>query len=505
LSLALLFAALCGVIGFWVMRLLAPTAPAYVSLLFGLAGLIVALNIIARRYQWIMPWYYLLPALLFLGTFTFFPIVLTVTLAFSDYAGVRNGELNLASNTAISNVSGRVITIADADVFNCDNLRNGCNGVRARIFAGGVFDTSGVALEGNVLELTEPVPEGRQATEVQLLLPSFGIRANFAVTEQAGTRVVLEREPPGDADLEEVRVQLDRVPVERLMVAENGNDITLDAPLPEGQIYESIARYNDFGLVGWRNFTVILEQARRGLLPVLSWNVTFAVTTMVLNTILGVFLAVLLNNPDLRFRNLYRTLLILPWALPNIITIQIWRSYLNSNYGAVNRLLALLDLPTFDWLGDAGAARAAVLLVNLWLGFPFIMTATLGALSAIPKELYEAAKIDGAGAWRRFTGVTAPLLRSALVPVTLTGFAFNFNNFNIIFLLTDGRPAVAGGIATAGATDIMISWAYKVAFQRELGLAYGLGSAISLAIFFITVAISLINFRVTGALKEEGV
>ncbi len=347
---------------------------------------------------------------------------------------------------------------------------------------------------------------GMTAVLVMISLGAFlEADSDFAVAEQAGTRVVLEREPPGDADLEEVRVQLDRVPVERLMVAENGNDITLDAPLPEGQIYESIARYNDFGLVGWRNFTVILEQARRGLLPVLSWNVTFAVTTMVLNTILGVFLAVLLNNPDLRFRNLYRTLLILPWALPNIITIQIWRSYLNSNYGAVNRLLALLDLPTFDWLGDAGAARAAVLLVNLWLGFPFIMTATLGALSAIPKELYEAAKIDGAGAWRRFTGVTAPLLRSALVPVTLTGFAFNFNNFNIIFLLTDGRPAVAGGIATAGATDIMISWAYKVAFQRELGLAYGLGSAISLAIFFITVAISLINFRVTGALKEEGV
>jgi arabinogalactan oligomer / maltooligosaccharide transport system permease protein len=169
-------------------------------------------------------------------------------------------------------------------------------------------------------------------------------------------------------------------------------------------------------------------------------------------------------------------------------------------------VLMLLDITPepINWLvGDATAARSAVLLVNLWLGLPFLMTATLGALSAIPRELYESAKIDGASALQSFWGVTAPLLRTALVPITLTGFAFNFNNFNLIFLLTDGGPPVDWGTATARGTDILISWAYNEAFRSQGGYAYGLGSAISILIFLITIAVSLVNFRVTGALKEE--
>ena len=236
-----------------------------------------------------------------------------------------------------------------------------------------------------------------------------------------------------------------------------------------------------------------------------AWNVSFAVLTILINTAFGVLLAVLLNNPDLRFRNLYRTLLIVPWALPNIITIQVWRGFLNENFGVINRVLMLFDITSVpvNWLGVEMAAKSAVLLVNLWLGLPFMMTAVLGALSAIPRELYEAAKIDGASAWQTFWGVTGPLLRTALIPITLTGFAFNFNNFNLIFLLTDGGPPVDWGTATARGTDILISWAYNEAFRSQGGFAYGLGSAISILIFVITVAVSLVNFRVTGALKEE--
>jgi len=224
----------------------------------------------------------------------------------------------------------------------------------------------------------------------------------------------------------------------------------------------------------------------------------------VINTLFGVLLGVLLANPELRGRNLYRTLLILPWALPNIITIQVWRGFLNENFGAINRLLMLFDVTPdpINWLGMATAAKGAVLLVNLWLGLPFMMTAVLGALSAIPRELYEAARIDGASPWAGFWGVTAPLLRTALVPITLTSFAFNFNNFNLIFLLTDGGPPVDWGTSTARGTDILISWAYNEAFRTQGGFAYGLGSAISLMIFIITVGVSLVNFKVTGALKE---
>jgi arabinogalactan oligomer / maltooligosaccharide transport system permease protein len=461
--------------------------------------------VIARRFDWIMPWYYVLPAIVFLLTFTFFPVVLTFWLAFTDFSGVRNGQLNIASTTAIVAIDGPVVTIADPVGFNCADLRQGCVDVRGIVYSIDEVTVAAEAYAEGVLTLFEAPPRGRTVVEVELFLPDLGFDFTVAVADADGRDLILERPAPFPPDLERVTVRI-ADQLHRTMIAEDGARLTLNAPLPDDFEATAMARYNDYGFVGWRNFATIVGRAQRSLVPVFTWNVTFAFLTIIINLVAGVFLAVLLNNPELRFRNLYRTLLIIPWALPNIITIQIWRGFMNQNFGAINRVLMLLDITPepINWLlGDATAARGAVLLVNLWLGLPFMMTATLGALSAIPRELYEAAKIDGASALQTFWGVTAPLLRAALVPITLTSFAFNFNNFNIIFLLTDGGPPVDWGTATARGTDILISWAYNEAFRSQGGYAYGLGSAISVLIFVITIAISLMNFRVTGALKEE--
>lgn len=503
LVLAIFSAAAVGALGYLALSRVLAVEP-YVGILVGLAALLVILQWMARRFSWIMPWYYLLPSILFLATFTLFPVVLTIILAFTDYAGIRNGQLNPGSRTEIVGVGaqGASLEVSDIASLNCQALRNGCEGARARIEALGSLEITGVSLEGNVLTVAENLSDAAGVTGVSLELIDIGFRAEFPVTAVEGNQITLERAPPGEVNLETIEAQVAGEQFERVMTGVDGNTVTLNEPLPEGLEPSSILRYNDFGFVGWSNFRTILSRASTSLWPVFVWNIIFAVSTVLINTVCGVFLAVLLNNPDLKFRNLYRTLLIIPWALPNIVTIQVWQGFLNSNFGAINRALALLDLPVFDWLNEVWAARAAVLLVNLWLGLPFMMTATLGALSAIPGELYEAAKIDGAGPLRRFSGVTLPLLRTALVPITLTGFAFNFNNFNIIYLLTDGGPAYEGGISTARGTDILISWAYNEAFRSQGGYAYGFGSAISLLIFFITIAISLINFRVTGALKE---
>jgi arabinogalactan oligomer / maltooligosaccharide transport system permease protein len=505
LALAIALAISAGVASLFAARLVVPDLPAWAGLVFGVAALVAILAAIARRFAWIMPWYYVLPAIVFLLTFTFFPILLTFWLAFTDYSGIRNGQLNIASATGVVAVEGREITIADPAGFNCADLRNGCVDVRAVVFSADEVIVAAESYADGVLTLVEALPRDRTVVEVELLLPDLGFYFTSTVVDVDGRDLVLERAVPFPPALEEVRVQIaDRLT--RTIVAEDGARLTLDAPLPGEFAPTAIARYNDYGFIGWRNFRFIVSRAERSLLPVFTWNVSFAVLTVLINTIAGVFLAVLLNNPDLRFRNLYRTLLIIPWALPNIITIQVWKGLLNQNFGAINRVLMLFDVTPepVNWLvGDANAARAAVLLVNLWLGLPFMMTATLGALSAIPRELYESAKIDGASALQTFWGVTAPLLRTALVPITLTGFAFNFNNFNIIFLLTDGGPPVDWGTATARGTDILISWAYNEAFRSQGGYAYGLGSAISILIFLITVAVSLVNFRVTGALKED--
>lgn len=512
-SLGLIFAALAiaaaaGAATLLVVRLAVPDAPAWLGLVGGLAAFVPVLRAMAQRYEWIVPWYYLLPALLFLLAFTFFPVVLTVVLAFTDYAGVRNGQLNVASETAIVEVGPerRVLTIDDPRVFDCADLRNGCAGVRGLVYGSGEVEVEAVAIDGDRLTLAAPPPQDRAARSVSLYLPDLGFAFEADVASVDGATLVLERAPPFPPDLDGVVLRLERPTLAVRMAGDDGARITLETPLPEDFEAVSIVRYNDFGFVGFANFRTILVQVNQALGPVFVWNLAFATLTIAINLAVGLLLGVLLSNPDLRFRGLYRTLLILPWALPNIITIQVWRGFLNENYGAINRVLMLLDITQLpiNWLlGDAWSARGAVLLVNLWLGYPFMMVAVLGALSAIPRELYEAARIDGANAWRAFWSVTAPLLRSAMVPITLTGFAFNFNNFNIIFLLTDGGPAVDWGTATARGTDILISWAYNEAFRSQGGYAYGLGSAISILIFAITLAVSLVNFRVTGALDEE--
>ena len=504
LLIAITIAAAIGVGGFVLLRLLAPGVPAWSGLLIGVTGLLPVLRVIAQRFEWIMPWYYLLPAILFLLAFTFIPIVLTITLAFTDYAGIRNGALNVSTETGIVASDGDTVTIERSDVLDCGRLRNGCNGVRAAVYASGTLPVTAASLDDTALTLSAAPPAGREIRSVDLFLPDFGFAFEVEVVAVDGRNLTIARAPPAAPDLEQLTLRLDRSVLQRTIVSAEGDRLTLDQALPEGGEYVAIARYNDFGWIGLGNFALILRQASRALFPVFGWNLSFAVLTIFINTVVGVFIAVLLNNPALRFKAFYRSILILAWALPNIITLQVWRGFLNENFGAINRVLMLLDITEspISWLGNPWAAKGAVLLVNLWLGMPFMMVATLGALSAIPSELYEAAKIDGATAWQSFWGVTAPLLRTALVPITLTGFAFNFNNFNIIFLLTDGGPPVSWGTATARGTDILISWAYNEAFRSQGGLAYGLGSAISIMIFVITVGVSLINFRVTGALEE---
>jgi len=261
-------------------------------------------------------------------------------------------------------------------------------------------------------------------------------------------------------------------------------------------------RINAYRFVGLGNYVEIFSRASTILWPVFAWNVAFAAGAVAVGALVGLILGLLLNNKALKLRGFYRTALIISWAIPGVISFQVWSAMLNVNFGPVNRLLGLLGAYPIPWLTDPEWAKVAVLLTSLWLSFPYWMTATLGALTTIPDDVYEAAKIDGASAWQTLTGITLPLLRQPFTPLFLGSFAFNFNNFGLIYLLTGGGPAAQGRPSTAQSTDILISWAYKTAFQADGGQAYGLGGAISVIIFVITVAISLVNFRLTGALRE---
>ena len=258
--------------------------------------------------------------------------------------------------------------------------------------------------------------------------------------------------------------------------------------------------------IGLRNFVKLVTnpQISGPFAKVFLWTFIYATLTVLLNFALGLFTAILLNDPFMRFRTIYRVLAMIPYALPAFITILVWRGMLNVHFGVINHMLVALfgSGARVPWLQNAMWAKVSVLLVNLWLGYPYMMLISLGALQSIPGSLYEAARVDGATWWQRFWKITLPLLLMPLAPLLIGAFAFNFNNFTLIYLLTEGGPAIAGASTPAGATDILISYTYNLAFAGEHGNQLGLAAAVSVLIFLIVATISAINFRMTGALEE---
>jgi len=256
--------------------------------------------------------------------------------------------------------------------------------------------------------------------------------------------------------------------------------------------------------IGWRNFNDLIRNPRvtGPFFRVFRWTFLFAGLSVATTFALGLFLALVMNDPTLRLKKVYRSMLILPWAIPAFISILIWAGMFNTEVGIINRVLMSLGIERIPWFQQPLWAMAALVLVNLWLGFPYMMTISLGALQSIPGELYEAAIVDGATRWQRFRWITFPLLMVSLAPLLVGSFAFNFNNFTLIFLLTGGGPHVPGEVGVAGATDILISYTYKLAFGGGRGIQYGFAAAISIIIALIIGAISLINFKLAGTFEE---
>lgn len=278
--------------------------------------------------------------------------------------------------------------------------------------------------------------------------------------------------------------------VDGIFTSESGEEI-----YPGYKVWTGLSNYLDL----LRNPAV-----SRPFGKVFLWTIVFATLTLLLNFALGLATAVLLNDPFLRFRTLYRVLMIIPYALPAFVTILIWRGLLNTGFGTINQVLVSLfgAGARVPWLSNPWLAKLSVLLVNLWLGYPYMMIISLGALQSIPSTLYEAARVDGASWWQRFSRITLPLLLIPLGPLLVGSFAFNFNNFTLIWLLTEGRPPMLGTLTPAGETDILISYTYRLAFEGQRGNQLGLAAAVAVVIFIIIATISAINFRMTGALEE---
>jgi ABC-type sugar transport system permease subunit len=246
------------------------------------------------------------------------------------------------------------------------------------------------------------------------------------------------------------------------------------------------------------------SSALRGpLVQIVTWNFIFPTLSVLTTFFLGLAIAIMFNDPDFPLKKLIRSVLLIPYTIPGLISIIMWRGMLNSEFGVVNKFLENFIQNAPRWTTEPFWAQAAILLVNLWLGYPYFMLVTSGALQSIPSDIYEAAMIDGATGWQSFRRITLPLLLVAVGPLLIASYVFNFNNFNLIYLFIQGGPPIVGASTQAGHTDILLSYVYKLAFESGgRGVQYGLASAISIFVFVIVGAITLFQYRYTNMWEE---
>ncbi len=255
--------------------------------------------------------------------------------------------------------------------------------------------------------------------------------------------------------------------------------------------------------VGLENFKQLLTVPiwKDTFISVLSWTIVWTVVATTMQIAVGLFLAVLVNDPRVKFKKLIRTILILPWAVPAFVTILIFAAMFNDEFGAINRdiIIPLIGGDGLPWLSDPLYSRIAIILIQTWLGFPFVFALFTGVLQSISKDWYEAADVDGGSRWQKFREITFPHVMFATAPLLIMQYAQNFNNFNIIYLFNEGGPPVRG--QNAGGTDILISWVYKLTFDTN---NYAMAAAISIIMGLLVSGFAFFQFRRTRSFKEEG-
>ena len=460
--------------------------------------------------RWTLPAKFLIPGTVFLIGFQLVPIVYTINVAFSNYS------------------TGHILSKQQAiDTIKVNSLQPPPNGhqydmAAARDGSGNLVlilhdETTGKVYVGTPKGLT-PLPAGSVTLESGLPTAAKGYTLIkgaelFALDQQLRTFRV---PTTGDSSIQPqgTQVAVDLAPTLRYDPATN-----TFTRISDGKIFRDNGRgsfvagtgaaqeelepgWNTH--VGGRNFSRIIHdpQVRTPFLSIFAWTFFFAAAVVFGSFAVGLFLAIALDKKGMFAQRTFRSILIIPYAIPGFLSLLVWAGLMNDSFGVVNKLLGKIGIPAvpwlfggqvFNWLPFISWPRIAVILVSIWLTTPYFFLVSLGALQSIPGELIEAARVDGGSAWQVFRKVTLPLLLVAVAPLMIASFAFNFNNFNNVYLLTNGGPYNSAS-SVAGNTDILISYTYKLAIASGKGNDYGLASAVGIIIFFIVALISGISF-----------
>ncbi len=450
-----------------------------------------------------IPLKFFLPGILFLSAFVIGPILYTVVMSTFQYQtgnyisksqaiervqmlGIAPDEANTTFDVVVGNYNNQFAILASDSV----NKRYLLSTASEKIDLSPdlmQIDENGVATNAN--DFAPAKTEEIAGLDRQISSTRFKYEGDYFIMLEGSSVGVVARQVLNYESRDDKFINL----VNGDQYVDNGRGNYANAAIPE-----------DILQPGWRSpiwFSHYVdlvkdESVRRPLFTVFIWTFAFAFLTVLTQFALGLLVAIAMNKPILG-RRVYRSIFILPYAMPSIMSILIWGGMFNTEFGAINALLGT----DIAWFQNATFARIAVIMVNLWLGFPYFYLITSGAMQAIPSELSEAAAIDGASPRQVFARITLPLLLKIVTPLLIASFAFNFNNFNLIYLLTGGGPRNELDGQIAGATDILISYTYKIAFGSNIQ-DLGLASAISVIIFIIIASISLYGVRKSKVLDS---
>ncbi|MEZ8824285.1 maltose ABC transporter permease MalF [Vibrio amylolyticus] len=443
---------------------------------------------------------YIYPGIAGMILFIIFPLVYTVGLAFTNYSAKNQLSLERAQSVLLD----RTYQSGESYSFN---LFKADDGYRIAIQDGDVllatdaFDLASLSTTDMDLSAIDTVPGEKE-------------KIKTIVQNRSKLNSVDLHLPTGeDIRMSGLRKFAAVVPLytlqddgESLLNNESGSILrpNMDAgyyqPVDEaGQFTGSTVAPGFIVSIGTHNFERVWKDdgIKEPFISIFIWTVIFSVITVVGTLIIGLILASIVQWEALKGRAIYRVLLILPYAVPAFISILIFKGLFNQSFGEINMVLQSIFGISPAWFSDPFLAKTMVLIVNTWLGFPYMMILCMGLLKAIPDDLYEASAIDGANFIHNFTKVTLPLMIKPLTPLLIAAFAFNFNNFVMIQLLTQGGPNMIGTSEPAGYTDLLVSYTYRIAFEGAGGQDFGLASAIATLIFLLVGGLALLNLRFT--------
>lgn len=469
---------------------------------FPLASLISAITVFVFLVvvkKSLTPYRWLATGIILALLFTIFPIVYTVYLSFTNMSG---GHL-LTKEQAISRLGNERYTPADASIYSwyaygtdTDNYELLLSDSEGRTYR---------AIQGQDPQahswdpLTEPPAslDGKPLLDPVLTLQSIQVLSelNFGSSEHPLAVIGM-----GEAAIQQPRLAYDPA-AETMTDRETGTIYTaVDGTFvsPEG---EQLIPGFMVG-TGFDNYTRFLgnDGYRKPLLQILVWNFLFAILSVGLSFGLGLMIALLFEN--LPGRRIIRSLLIIPYPIPVLVSIMVWRGLLNEQMGLVTSLFTAV----FGWapafFTDVNAVRFAVILINVYLSYPYFYILASGALKSIPRDMYEAADIDGASPFQALRHITMPMLLRILMPLLIASFSFNFNNFTIIWAYNAGNPPIADTLVTMGHTDLLISLIYRLGFNSNDAADYGFSAAITVILFVFVGLMVFFQTRNTKSIKE---